>query len=655
MSNAGYFEIEEHAVTASLKGYFGDEEEVIVPAGVTDIANAVFAYKSLKRLVLPKGFLFLGHEAFQGCVFLESVTLPDTLKRIGSNCFCRCIGLKELALPDSVETIGRGAFLGCTALQRVRLPAALRQLNAEVFAGCHELRAVYIPAGLEKIDERAFFDAGKNELSFTVAEGNKSFAVKGKRLIDVRTGKALWEPLNSSDEDAGKKTQSKTTERQSRQKMPKRKLQDALDELIAMLGEVEKKENDEINFFDAVNMAGQEIRHSAFFAWLFDSSYPHGLGNKVLKEFFEQLYPFERNADILGRLIVNGSPIGAAPDPVAVFGELVQGETKTYRERDHIDILIEVPRTETVVVIENKTGTLSHDNQLMRYSDIVGSKYPNYKKIFIYMTVTGDDPINRGGENDMQVNEDYCKFTYREFLAVLERVKKNISRKSSQGQKLTIILEDYIKMVTNNLLHENPDAYELCEMIVDDHGEAVEAIDAYRASATSKKVLQYCKAFLGAVTTKDTQQFMTQKMEAAFANEKKGDPKSLFHIVLTYPSNRYKQSKKDKKTKQDNKKGYQLKIELETPKKGGWTPVQAAIIKALEDAGMVPHDHTDSTVGVLISGTSKSMELLTKEERMKPFADIQPLLDERLTEFKKTITRLEAVLDTLPPIAPAQP
>ena len=200
MSIKGHFKIEEHGVTASLQEYLGDEEEVVIPAGVTDIANAVFAHSDLKKLVIPEGFLFLGAEAFCGCGSLESVTLPSTLKRIGSNCFCRCVSLKEIAIPDGVEVIGPGAFLECTALQKVELPAALRHINADAFARCHELRSVTIPAGVETIDEKAFFDAGKHGLRFTIAEGNKNFAVEGEKLIDVRTGTVLWQPDPSPDE-----------------------------------------------------------------------------------------------------------------------------------------------------------------------------------------------------------------------------------------------------------------------------------------------------------------------------------------------------------------------------------------------------------------------------------------------------------------------
>ena len=72
-----------------------------------------------------------------------------------------------------------------------------------MFAQCHELHSIVIPAGLETIDEKAFFDAGKNELRFTIAEGNKNFAVEKRKLIDVRTGKVLWAPpaLSADEED----------------------------------------------------------------------------------------------------------------------------------------------------------------------------------------------------------------------------------------------------------------------------------------------------------------------------------------------------------------------------------------------------------------------------------------------------------------------
>lgn len=201
MNKASDFEITRFTATASLQKYCGDDEVVTVPEGVTEIAAAAFARNpKIKKVVIPEGVTWLASEVFFECPNLECVELPSTLRHIGSDCFCRCKRLKEIAFPDGVEMIGPGAFLECEALKKVKIPAALRSLNAGVFMWCYELREVFIPEGLEKINESAFRASGENGLCFTIAAGNKNFAVEGARLIDVRTGTILWEPISPTDD-----------------------------------------------------------------------------------------------------------------------------------------------------------------------------------------------------------------------------------------------------------------------------------------------------------------------------------------------------------------------------------------------------------------------------------------------------------------------
>ena len=63
-----------------------------------------------------------------------------------------------------------------------------------------------------------------------------------------------------------------------------------LDNLCAELDKVKSIENIKANIFDAVGMERQEVKHSAFIAWLLDPSKPHGLGNRFLAEFCRRLF-----------------------------------------------------------------------------------------------------------------------------------------------------------------------------------------------------------------------------------------------------------------------------------------------------------------------------------------------------------------------------
>ena len=104
-------------------GYFhyynGNEETVVVPAGVTQLNRYSFhENRQLRSIILPEGLLVIDQSAFKGCVRLHQISLPSTLKTIGTGSFRDCKSLREIMVPNSVERIYDGAFWGCSALER---------------------------------------------------------------------------------------------------------------------------------------------------------------------------------------------------------------------------------------------------------------------------------------------------------------------------------------------------------------------------------------------------------------------------------------------------------------------------------------------------------------------------------------------------------
>src|SRR5262249_10040314 len=94
------------------------------------------------------------------------------------------------------------------------------------------------------------------------------------------------------------------------------------------------------NLFEAVGAIRAELRHSNFLAYLLSPSRPHGLGAMPLLAILRA---------ILKRIPPHRRPVGML--------ELIAGQLDdaiVYRERDNIDILVDLPTLELVVAIENK-------------------------------------------------------------------------------------------------------------------------------------------------------------------------------------------------------------------------------------------------------------------------------------------------------------
>ena len=84
----------------NLISYSGDDTDLLIPEGVTQIANrAFFGNKRLRSVRIPDTVMKISSFAFAECEELESVELGENVKRIGERAFEQCGKLKEIFLP----------------------------------------------------------------------------------------------------------------------------------------------------------------------------------------------------------------------------------------------------------------------------------------------------------------------------------------------------------------------------------------------------------------------------------------------------------------------------------------------------------------------------------------------------------------------------
>ncbi len=176
-----------------LLKYLGNESRVVVPEGVSHIAEEAFAgNETVDRVILPQSVEEIGAGAFRNCLTLQVVNFPSQLKYIGTgafeNCvkllrallpdklervedqvFKRCRRLKELSLGEGVRAIGEQAFYGCTSLSEVHFSDHLVFVGGMAFYRCRSLREVQLPKGIETVGNLAFAQSGVEKVRM---EGN---------------------------------------------------------------------------------------------------------------------------------------------------------------------------------------------------------------------------------------------------------------------------------------------------------------------------------------------------------------------------------------------------------------------------------------------------------------------------------------------------
>ena len=94
--------------------------------------------------------------AFQGCIYVESITLPDTVTSIGKEAFGDCRSLTSIKLPENLEEIGPTAFAGCTSIRNIEIPENVTNIGQAAFWKCSRLKSVNIPEGVTDIHYMTF-------------------------------------------------------------------------------------------------------------------------------------------------------------------------------------------------------------------------------------------------------------------------------------------------------------------------------------------------------------------------------------------------------------------------------------------------------------------------------------------------------------------
>jgi hypothetical protein len=204
------------------------------------------------------------------------------------------------------------------------------------------------------------------------------------------------------------------------------------------------------NIFSALSISRMEIRHSNFLAWLLEPGGSHGIGDLLLRKFLREIF------------MTNNEKTEYSYFDVDLF-DLRNVEVR--REWKKVDLLI--IHDDFVVAIENKVGSTDHSNQLSRYKKAVDAAFPDKKRIYVYMTLFGDDP------NEELAREDYINYAYSSLCLSIEQIIE-VHKESINGKVLSY-LKDYITIIRRETM-ENDKLSTAAGKIYAAHKEALDFI-----------------------------------------------------------------------------------------------------------------------------------------------------------------------------------
>ncbi len=232
---------------------------------------------------------------------------------------------------------------------------------------------------------------------------------------------------------------------------------EVLEEFIHDNEDLERLEEitEDFNIFTALGIVDIEVRHSTFLSWLMDPSESHGLGDYFLAAF-------------LRKAVFRASSLGIESPSVFDIDSWHFDSAEVLREYRRIDIFIRSEEHKFVCVIENKIRSGEHGNQLQRYRETVENEYPDYRKLFIYLTVNGDIPSD---------DSYYISLSYEDVLPLIDRLIE--SKSDKVGSEILTFVSHYRDMLRRYVM-EDSEIQAICRRIYKRHRKALDLVFEYR-------------------------------------------------------------------------------------------------------------------------------------------------------------------------------
>lgn len=110
----------------------------------------------MNSYAVPSSVTAIGDSAFEGNLYIASLTLSEGLKEIGNSSFKGCENLRKVVLPKGFYRIGIRAFSGCKNLKDFVFNNECSIIGEYAFEGCRSLKEIRFLKGIEIIGSGAF-------------------------------------------------------------------------------------------------------------------------------------------------------------------------------------------------------------------------------------------------------------------------------------------------------------------------------------------------------------------------------------------------------------------------------------------------------------------------------------------------------------------
>ena len=217
------------------------------------------------------------------------------------------------------------------------------------------------------------------------------------------------------------------------------------------LSKLKNFQSSTFNLFRILKIGHKEIYHSNFLAWLFDFKYNPDIAPLLLNKLIDKMFN-------------NSSKLNSSNNQPCYFKK--DSTQVVYREKNHIDLIIEFPNDKRVLVFENKIYAKESKGQLSRYRQLMDEYYSKISKEFkityIYLTLNNEAPSDSNWQSvgfdtilDILVSIKKELTGHHKLLDYIQLLEEDLMGKESNEKR------DFALKIINNFSEELKYLYEL--------------------------------------------------------------------------------------------------------------------------------------------------------------------------------------------------
>jgi hypothetical protein len=243
------------------------------------------------------------------------------------------------------------------------------------------------------------------------------------------------------------------------------------DEALAELIELNKVTDD---LFDVIDL--RENQHSRMLAWLLNPNEGHMQGDSIIKDFLVSAYHASNNATWDNKKFFEKWTPGRIR--TASFGSTFVITEFKLENKSRPDLLLIDPSNKILVVVENKFGARTGENQLEKYVDSIKKTLPfsgyfrGYDTAFVYLDVKLDDLDD---EDRKGLSKRWSHLSYEWLRASARRAEFQLSSNRNSAK----LLISYVQKQTEWVGQDSRRKYELASDLAINHPEVAEKLGEF--------------------------------------------------------------------------------------------------------------------------------------------------------------------------------